>query len=88
MTRTNPALWLGNDDYDTVKECAGAVHELSGKAPSKKNTGSLLNKIWETLVVKISVEHPSLSNTLELPTLGFDLQRDSVCGLQKLHQVC
>ena len=30
------SLWLGNDDYDTVKECAGAVHELSGKAPSKE----------------------------------------------------
>lgn len=29
-------FWLGNDDYDIVKECVGVVYELSGKVFSKE----------------------------------------------------
>ena len=27
-TVSTVALWLGNDDFDTIKKCAGAVYEL------------------------------------------------------------
>lgn len=54
------ALWLGNDDYNTVKACAGAVYEQLKQLKTIKHTlsGKEIKIISEAVAMVRKEDHP------------------------------